>query len=178
MTGAGQTQGMKFFSTPRSAALTTLALVLIVLGLGGLAVGQAFANTFAAPLAMGARGWNHDALPPELAGLADVPAADRFSHFKGVQLALTDKDNKPLRVDITPGTVTSISATSVTINGNDGASHSYTINDKTMQPDTGAKQNDQVVIATVNGASTATGVFPMTGHGGWDGKGYGPPRWR
>jgi len=155
---------MDFFRTPRSAALTTLALVLIVLGLGGLMVGQAFASNFGPPWRGGA-GWNHDALPPEIASLVDVPAADRFSHFRGVQVSLTDKDNKPVRVDVTPGTVTSVSATSITVNGNDGASHTYALDAKTFQNDNPVKQNDQVVVATLNGSGTATAVFPLNGHG-------------
>ena len=164
MTADGQTQAMTFFSSPRSAALTTLAIVLIALGLGGLTVGQAFASSFGGPWRGGA-GWNHDALPPEIASLVDVPAADRFSHFKGVQVTLTDKDNKPVRVDVTPGTVASVSASSITVNGNDGVSHTYALDAKTFQNDRPVKQNDQVVVATLNGSNTATAVFPMYGHG-------------
>ncbi|HEY3060817.1 MAG TPA: hypothetical protein VGL99_17795 [Chloroflexota bacterium] len=155
---------MDFFRTPRSAALTTLALVLIVLGLGGLMVGQAFASSFGPPWRGGA-GWNRDAVPPEIAGLMDVPADQRFAHFRGVQLSLTDKDNKPVRVDVTPGTVSSVSDTSITVNGNDGASHTYGLDAKTVHNDNPIKQNDQVVVATLNGSSTATAVFPMNGHG-------------
>jgi hypothetical protein len=71
-------------------------------------------------------------LPAELAGLVDVPSGERFAHFRGAQVQLTDKDNKPLRVDVTPGTVTSVSASSLTITGNDGASHTFTLTDKTV----------------------------------------------
>ena len=40
--------------------------------------------------------WGGGALPAQLAGLRDVPAAERFDHFKGVQVNLTDKDGQPL----------------------------------------------------------------------------------
>src|SRR5262245_48506040 len=117
---------MKLFSTPRSAAVSTLAIVLIAIGLGGLFVGQTVAS--AAPFGGGWHGdanWGRDNLPPELASLADVPEGERFAHFRGVQLSLTDKDGRPLQVNVTPGTVSAVSAASVTVNGNDGASHTY-----------------------------------------------------
>jgi hypothetical protein len=62
---------------------------------------------------------------------------------------------------VTPGTVTAISASSLTIAGNDGVSHTYTLDDKTMQRGQAPKQNDQVVVATLNNSSTATGVFAL-----------------
>jgi hypothetical protein len=167
---------MSFFRTPRSAALTTLAIVLIVIGLAGLAVGQTVAAAapfpaFGGPFHGNGAAWAKSSLPPELSGLADVPAADRFAHFRGVQLSLTDKDNKPLLVNVTPGVVTAVSASSLTVNGNDGTSHTYAIDSKTLQNDNRPlKQNDQVVVATVNNSTTATAVFPMQGDG-WHGRG-------
>jgi hypothetical protein len=111
--------------------------------------------------------WHNGAanLPPELAGLADVPASERFAHFRGVQVQLTDKDNKPVRLDVTPGTVTSVSSTSLTMAGNDGANHTYTLDDKTVRHAQAINQNDHVVVATLNGSTTATGVFAMNADG-------------
>jgi hypothetical protein len=158
---------MKLFSTPRSAALSTLAIVLIAIGLGGLFLGQTVAA--AAPFGGGWHGganWGRDNLPPELASLADVPEGERFAHFRGVQLSLTDKDGRPLQVNVTPGTVSTVSAASVTVNGNDGASHTYALDSKTLQDDNRPiRQNDQVVVATVNNSTTATAMFPLNGDG-------------
>ena len=185
VTDGPQTEGMQKFHSPRTLALTALGLVLIAIGIGGLVagplVGSAFANAtgFGGPPWFG-RGWHGGAaaldrsFPPELAGLADVPADQRFQHFRGVQVQLTDKDNRPLRVDVTPGTVTAVTATSLTISGNDGVSHSYALNEQTMQHGQAAKQNEHVVVATINGSTTATAVFsadrdgPYSGpHGVW-----------
>ena len=169
---------MKLFSTPRSAALSTLAIVLIVIGVCGLFVGQTVASAaapFAGPWHGGNSSWARDNLPPELTGLADVPAADRFRHFRGVQVTLTDKNNQPLLVNVTPGVVTAVSASSVTLNGNDGASHTYAIDSKTLQDDDRPiKQNDQVVVATVNNSANATAVFATNGNGWGPGNRGGP----
>ena len=167
---------MQKFRSPWTLALTALGVVLIVIGIGGLVarplVGSALASTigFGGP-PWHAAGWYTDAaglgkaLPPELAGLADVPATERFQHFRGVQVQLADRDNRPLRVDVTPGTVTAVSATSLTVAGNDGAAHTYVLDDKTMQRGQAAKQNDRVVVATLNGSATATAVFAVHGEG-------------
>jgi hypothetical protein len=150
---------MNKFAFPVSVAVTAVAIVLIAVGVGGLVAGRAFASGTGAP-------WQHSgAMPQELAGLVDVPAAERFAHFKGVQVQLTDKDNKPLRVDVTPGTVTSISSSSLTLSGNDGASHTFTLTDKTVTHGKSAAQNEQVVVATVNGSTTATAVIAVNGEG-------------
>jgi hypothetical protein len=95
----------------------------------------------------------------------DVAASERFAHFRGVQVQLTDKDNKPVRVDVTPGTVTSVSGSSLSISGNDGTSHTYTLDDKTVRHGQTINQNDHVVVATLNGSTNATGVFAMNGDG-------------
>jgi hypothetical protein len=167
MTAHGETQGMTLFRSPRSAALTLLAVVLIAIGVGGLIAGPALANSFGPPWHGGA-GWQRDAVPAELAGLADVPAGERFAHFRGVQVQLTDRDNRPLRVDVTPGSVTSVSDTALTIAANDGASRTFALDDKTMQRGQTVKQNDKVVVATLNGSTTATAVFAVDGaRGPW-----------
>jgi hypothetical protein len=162
--------------SPRSVAVIALAAVLILVGVIGLIsrpfTGSAFAEG-GAPWHSG--GWHGGGawpgkadLPPELVGLMDVPSSERFSHFRGVQVQLTDKDNRPLRVDVTPGTITSISASSLTIAGNDGASHTYALDSRTIQRGNALQANDKVVVASVNGSSTATGVFAF------DGDAFGP----
>jgi hypothetical protein len=169
---------MKKVLSPRTLALAALGAVLIAIGIGGLVARPLVGSAFADTIGIGGppwRGgwhtgdnWQGKTLPPELAGLADVPANERFAHFRSVQLQLTDKDNRPLRVDVTPGVVTAVSGTSLTIAGNDGVSHSYTLDDKTMQRGQAAQPKDHVVVATLNGSTTATGVFSF------DGGGFGP----
>jgi hypothetical protein len=147
-------------------------VVLIVVGVGALLVRPTFASPFFGfgpgfgpgygPWHNG--GWDRSTIPPELAGLADVPADQRFAHFRGVQVQLTDKDNRPVRVDVVPGTVSSVSSSSLTIAANDGATHTYMLDDNTTQRGSAPKQNDKVVVATLNGSSTATAVFAMSGN--------------
>jgi hypothetical protein len=154
----------------RSPWLAALAIVLIVVGVAGLLARPTFASPFAVGYGFGppwhnGSGWDRSSIPPQLAGLADVPADQRFSHFRGVQVTLTDKDNRPVRVDVVPGTVTAVSGTSLTVTGNDGATHTYTVDDKTMSRGATPKQNDQVVVATLNGSATATAVFAVSGNG-------------
>jgi hypothetical protein len=152
----------------RSPWVATLAIVLIAIGIGALLVRPTFASPFGFGPGFGPGfgswhngSWDRSAIPPELAGLADVPAGERFAHFRGVQVQLTDKDNRPVRVDVVPGTVTAVSGNSLTLAGNDGASHSYTLDDKTMRRGSGPQQNDKVVVASLNGSSTATAVFSV-----------------
>jgi hypothetical protein len=153
----------------RSPWLAALAIALIAIGIGALLVRPTFASPFGFGPGFGPAwhngAWDRNAIPPELAGLADVPTSERFAHFRGVQVQLTDKDNRPLRVDVTPGTVTSVSATSLTLAGNDGASHTYTLDDKTLRRGSSPDQGDHVVVATMNGSGTATAVFAMNGDG-------------
>src|SRR3954470_25051813 len=87
--------GMKTFRSPWLAAL---AMLLIVVGVAGLMARPTFASPFAGraffgpPWQNGGDTWDRSAIPPQLAGLADVPANERFDHFRGVQVQLTDKD--------------------------------------------------------------------------------------
>jgi hypothetical protein len=178
------------FRFPIAVALTSLALVVTLFVVGGLIAGSALARGAwgggygFAPWAVAhgvggwsGGGWNRGfALPPELAGLRDVPPAERFAHFKGVQVSLTDQDNRPVTVDITPGMATTASATSLAITANDGSTKTYTLDDTTLihgrsardgnaanQPTIG--QGDQVVVVTINGSSTARGVMLLGANG-------------
>ena len=167
---------MQKFRAPWTLALTALGVVLIAVGSAGLVARPLVGSALATTLGVGGPPWQRvgwhagaagldQALPPELAGLADVPADERFQHFRGVQVQLTDKDGRPLRVDVTPGSVTAVSATSLTIAGNDGVAHTYALDDKTLQPGRAAQQHDRVVVATLNGSTTATAVFSIDGGG-------------
>ena len=149
---------MQRFRFPIAVALTSLVLVVGLFGVAGLLVGNALASgPWAGPWA----GW-HDQLPPELASLHDLPASERFSHFRGVQVNLTDKDNKPLSVTVTPGTAAATSPTSLTIAGNDGSTRAYSLNDKTViRGKSAIAQNDKVVVVSVNNSTTATAVLTV-----------------
>ena len=90
---------MQRFRFPLAVLGTSVALVAVLVGLGAFVAGSA--------IAAGVNGWRHAGgdwvnLPPELSGLRDIPATDRFAHFRGVQVNLTDKDNHPLTVSVTP----------------------------------------------------------------------------
>jgi hypothetical protein len=119
-----------------------------------------------------------------------VPTGERFAHFRGVRVQLTDKDNHPLTVDVTPGTATTVTPTSLTITANDGSAHTFTVDDKTIvrgksERAPGAASaislNDNVIVATLNGSSVATAVVALNpdgfgargpwGHALWPGEG-------
>src|ERR1700687_3031347 len=103
---------MQRYRFPLSVAVTSLAVVLVLIGVGGLLVNNALANgPFGgggpgAPWAVGHAGWLPKTLAPELAGLTEIPAGERFPHRRGARVQLPDKDNKPLTVDVLPGTAT------------------------------------------------------------------------
>jgi hypothetical protein len=173
---------MERFRFPLAVAVTSLALILTLIGVGGLLVNNALANgPFGggpgAPWAAGHGGWQTNALPPELAGLTDIPAGERFAHFRGVRVQLTDKDNKPLTVDVLPGTATAVSQTSLTVAANDGSTHTFTLDDKTVihaksgahdstqQAARALSQNDKVIVATLNSSTTATAVVAVNPDG-------------
>jgi hypothetical protein len=148
-----------------AVVLTSAALVVAVFASGAFIVGNALASGAQMAQFRGGPGggWN---LPPELAGLKDVPADQRFAHFKGVQANLTDKDGKPLAISVTPGIATAVSATSLTINGNDGATHTYALDGQTMTKGKAVATGEDVVVLTFNNSSTARGVF-SPGAGNW-----------
>ncbi len=81
---------MRRLRFPIAVAVTSLALVLALAGIGLLAARSALAN---APW-MGPYAFD---LPPELKGLHDLSPEERFGHFLGAQVNLKDKDNKPAR---------------------------------------------------------------------------------
>jgi hypothetical protein len=182
---------MQRFRFPLAVLATSLALVLGVVVVGGLLATSAFAGgllgvPWGGPWAAGHWGGHGSgpgfALPPELAGLRDVPADQRFGHFRGVRVDLTDRDGKPLTVEVTPGTVTAADATTLTIAANDGSSRSYRLDQDTPVRGKAAgaapSPSDEVVVVTLNGEARARAVF-VPGEGGfgppWAGRGpFGP----
>ena len=139
--------------------LTSAALVVGVFATGAFMVGNALANGIADVAQV--RQPTGGNVPPELAGLKDIPAAQRFGHFKGAQLNLTDKDGKPIEVSVTPGVANSVSATALTITGNDGASHNYALNDQTMTHGKSIANGDDVVVVTLDNTATARAVVAI-----------------
>ena len=173
---------------PIAVALTSLGLVALLVVAGGLLVSSALARApWGGPFAHGGGGrpwaavpgpWGGFTLPAPLADLRDLPPAERFDHFKGVQVHLADKDGQPLVLALTPGTATAASATSLTVAANDGASRTFALDAQTTirgphaqggpdaSPPTIAP-GDKVVVATINASGTATAVWagPFGGGG-------------
>jgi hypothetical protein len=173
---------MQRFRFPLAVAATSLALVLGLVVVGGIVTTSVLAGGMpwgggwhgGPPWAGGQMG--DFALPPELAGLRDVPTDQRFSHFTGARVSLTDREGHPVTIEVTPGTVTTASATSLTIAANDGSSRSFTLDGQTMRRgNQSLSQNDKVVVVTLNGGTNAHAVVtvpaegfgPRGGHFGW-----------
>ncbi len=125
-------------------------------------------------------------LPPELQGLGDLPPAEQFAHFTGVQANLKDKNNQPFTVNVVPGVATAVSTSDLTITANDGITRTFTISDATVVPgrfQSGSQGNqlgivngDQVIVVTFNNDTTAKAIMPVGQSGFWHG-GFGPPPW-
>jgi hypothetical protein len=181
---------MRRFRFPLAVLGTSLLLVL------GLGVAAYFTVSTALAQGWGPFGghfggpFGGHAIPPELQGLEQLPPAERFKHFNGAQVSLKDKDNNPLTINVTPGTVNAISATSLTLAANDGSTKTYTLDGNTVirgKPDannqnakptaTTLKQGDLVAVVTKNSETTAKfvmsggaeGFGPRGGRGPWGG---------
>ena len=140
--------------------LTSAALVVALFATGAVLVGNAMASSVHAAAQMhGADGARTHTLPPELASLKDIPAAERFAHFKGVQVNLTDKDGNPLEITVTPGVASSVSDTSITVAGNDGASHTYALDGQTFKGSDALTTGQDVIVVTLGNTSTARAVI-------------------
>jgi hypothetical protein len=178
-----------------AVAATSLGLVAVLGLVGFLTARSVLAGSFGGPgfgPGFGGHGFGGVGggpgfeMPPELEGLKDLPPAERFAHFRGVQLNLTDRNNQPLTVTATPGKATAVSATSLTIAANDGTTKTYTLDGSTFirgrtgQGGAQATQqavanNDLVVVVTANNSNTARAVMnggtegfgPRGGHGPW-----------
>ncbi len=140
-----------------AVVLTSAVLAIGMVGAGAFVVTNALASGIQG--AAQTRVMDHGDLPPELAGLKDIPADQRFAHFKGISVNLTDQNGKPLDITVLPGVVSSTSAASLTVNGNDGATHTYAIDDQTAMRGGTLTNGQDVVVVTINNSSTARGVF-------------------
>src|SRR5215217_49816 len=112
---ASPTDGRVVMRGVRFALAVLGTSLLLVIGIGAVGV-YAVRGVLAAGVGpFGDHGpFGEHALPPEFQGLEQLPPAERFKHFGGAQIALKDKNNQPVTVNVTPGTVTAVSATSVT----------------------------------------------------------------
>lgn len=188
-----------------SRRMVMAAVAAIVIGVGTVGVLTA-GRALAAGVGMAAMGfgpwggygggpWGDAAamMPQELRDLHNLPPAERFKRFTGVQVGLKDANNQPLTIAVTPGTVSAASATSLTLAANDGTTKTYTLTGQTVirgRPTEGnpnnspnLSQGDLVVVITHNGATEARAVFdgnkegfgPMGGPGRFGGP-FGPGR--
>src|SRR5437763_16653694 len=141
---------MQNFKFPFWVAVTSLALVAGIALIGMVALPNAVAAAapgWIAGAGFGHAGWGGN-LPPELQGLADLPPADRFAHFSGVQVSLKDKDNRPVTVHVTPGIATVASSTSLSIAANDGTSKTFALSAAPMtHPRSGPSTATQASVA-------------------------------
>lgn len=167
---------------PLAVAITSLALVALLAVGGFLMVRTTLAG---APWAGGdatnppwlmAAGLEEAQLPPALQQVTQIPPAERFSHFLGARLQLTDRNQRPITVTATPGSVSAVDATSLTLQGNDGVSHRYTLDSATLirgKLSRGGGQvnqptlvvGDRAVVITINDSSTATGILVVNANG-------------
>ena len=181
---------MRRFRFPLAVLGTSLLLVLGIGVAGYWTVSSALAQGFGPFGGHFGGPFDGHAIPPELQGLEQLPPAERFKHFSGAQVSLKDKDNNPLTINVTPGTVNAVSATSLTLAANDGSTKTFTLDDKTVirgKPDTSTpgnrpaattlKQGDLVAVVTKNNETTAKfvmsggaeGFGPRGGRGPWGG---------
>jgi hypothetical protein len=181
---------MRRFRFPLAVLGTSLLLVLGLGAVGAYAVSTVLAAGFGPFGGPFSGPFGGHAIPPELQGLEQLTPAERFKHFAGAQIALKDKDNQPFTVNVTPGTVSAVNATSLTLAANDGSTKTYTLDDKTVirgKPDSASptgspsptgsgnrpaattlKQGDLVAVITKNNEMTAK--FIMSGGA----EGFGP----
>ncbi len=182
--------------TALAGALIGAGMVGLLTAGGALAAGLGMATMGFGPFGGhfgGPWGGAGVVLPQELRDLHNLPPAERFKHFTGVQVGLKDANNQPLTIVVTPGTVSAASATSLTLAANDGTTRTFTLTDQTLirsRPSEGAPNNspnlvqgDLVVVVTQNGETTARAVFdgnkegfgPMGGPGRFGGR-FSPGR--
>lgn len=187
-------RGLKFAI---AVGITSVALVVAIGGVGLLAARSVLASSPVATFATMASGpwaggpWSGSSnfhLPPQLQGLTSLPADQRFAHFDGVQVNLKDQNNNPLTINVTPGTVTAASATSLSITANDGSAKTYAVDSSTAIhgiPAQGGAQGsqpsiakgDKVVVVTLNSDTTAMAVMDGGANGFSGGPGGGPWHW-
>lgn len=127
---------MKRLKFPIAVIVVSLALVAMVgvaamltMPIGALASARWSGGVGFGPHGFGGPGFQ---LPPELQGLVDLPPAERFAHFIGVQVNLKDKNNQPLTLNVSAGTASAVATSSLTITANDGTTKTYAIDGNTV----------------------------------------------
>lgn len=149
-----------------TVAATSLVVVLLIGALGFVAVRSVLGPQVAA--AAGVPFAAAD-FPPEIQGMRHLPAAERFSHFQGAQIRFTDANNTSHTVNVTPGTVTAVTGSSLTVDTNSGGSKTYSLTGSTRihmaaHPAEGSssqsapKVGDKVVVITFDDSSEARAV--------------------
>jgi hypothetical protein len=180
---------MRQLRFPLAVAVTSLVLVLGLVVAGGLLAGSVLAGGpwfggRAGPWVGGYGVGGHAFGPPfevpaEIRGLLDLPPDERFAHFTGAQVTLTDKDNRPLAVNVTPGTVSSVDNGHLTLAANDGSTRTFAMDDSTItrgkhaagqgEARPAVSQGDRVIVVTIGDAARAHAVVTA------DPRGFGPP---
>ncbi|MBI3969268.1 MAG: hypothetical protein HY329_26800 [Chloroflexi bacterium] len=159
-------------------AVLTAVLTATAIGGAGIAFASSAVGKFGGPPwamagGLGGPGFGTH-LPPELQGLEDIPREQRFQHFKGAEIRLTDERNQPVSATITPGVINQASSSSVTITTNDGPSKTYSITAQTRMHYRGnvnqLQAGHKVVVVTLNGSTEARAILDA----GTEGFG---PRW-
>ncbi len=183
---------MRRFRVSLRTALGATALVVGLAALGVMASAAFGVATAREVLAEGPWGgsrwggppWSGEvwsaALPPGIAELADLPPNERFQHFQGFQVDLTDRDGNPVAIIGTPGKVSAASTMSLTLALNEGSTRTFTLDDKTVvrrRPGPGGSRatlasiskDDRVVVMTASNSPTALAVIVGSSDGS------GPP---
>ncbi|MEE9202788.1 MAG: PDZ domain-containing protein, partial [Dehalococcoidia bacterium] len=101
--------------------------------------------------------WPLRLLGPELEG---IPAGERYSHFMGLELRVTDNDGVPHTLELIPDTVGSVSGDSLTLLTNEGGEVTYTMTEdvKGHQLMDRLEEGRKLIVATVDGSVRA--IFP------------------
>ena len=123
---------------------------------------------------------------PILEDLEGIPADERFEHFLGWEMKLTDKDGQPYTIQATPGVVVSVTESSLIITPNDlEASTTFTVNGDTLirkgRRMVGLEEleaGDRVVVITRGGSESAKLILVGCGAAGFwlKGAGFSMPR--
>ncbi|HEX5417817.1 MAG TPA: hypothetical protein VFZ25_19340 [Chloroflexota bacterium] len=188
----------KWFLFPVAVVATSVALIAALAVIAIRPAGIALASQLGVGGPVGAAAWAthwHDgspgqhsgmALPPEIQGLASIPADQRFGHFQGATVSLKDKDGHPLTIQAVPGKITAASATSLAITANDGTARTFALDSSTTihgksgangTPTTASslQNGDDVVVVTLNNSATATAVVDGGSAFGGNGSGWAGP---
>ncbi len=146
---------MKQLLSTRLLRYSLLPLVALVVVLA--VVGFATAQT---PTPDSKPGMGHHQMIPELQG---IPPEQLFDHFRGSQFSITDAQGNPVVYQMTPGTVSGVSDTAVTVTPNgESTTMSFNITPSTRvlaTPGPGSLQalvaGDKVVVLSKQGTADA-----------------------